>query len=352
VEARSLTTPAPCPVQRAVLARLAALDHAGVRWCLLRGATELDHLGDDVDLLVHGGDLRTLRRVMAAGEEATELQAWGHGSHHFFVSYVEEAGAWLKLDVVTELAFGPFGELPSRTAAALLGRTVRQGVLARPAPADAFWALLGHVVLDRGRIRPERGRELAALAGAARGEASPVGAVIARACPPGWDTERIIDAAASGRHDELLALGPALRARWPGGGRVRAAARAWLRRGVRRIDRQRPRRPGPIVALVAGAPHDRLMLGAALVAAWPERAQVVADNRRVAAALLRRRGQLVVLDAPAGGLTAARADVRVRLSYWRDPDELRRAALLGAWRRRTAQHNGLMTSNSARRSAG
>jgi hypothetical protein len=232
---------APGPVHPAIAAALAAFDEAGVRWCLLRGAHELDRLGGDVDLLVHPDDLRAVRRVLVSERGFAAPRAWGRGSHRFFVD------GPLKLDVVTELAFGRYQELRTGAAGAVLARTVRSGRLALPAPADAFWAALLHALVDRGRVRPERAAELQALARAASGEASP----LIPACPAGWDADRIVDAAVAGRFDELLALTGAIRAGWPGAGRLVTGARVVRSRALRALDRRLPQTSGAITSYSA-----------------------------------------------------------------------------------------------------
>ena len=216
----------------AVAKALPALDAAGVRWCLLRGADQLHRPDGDVDVLVDRRAHRDLPALLAnAGFSPT--RAWGYGPHRFFV---DRAG--LKLDVVSELAFGRHQELPTRSADAVLMRRVRDHALWLPAPADAFWALLLHVLLDRGWVRPRRARELVTLAPRARGAASPLADVVAAACPAGWDPPRMVDTAAAGSFDELLALVPALRAGWPGSRRVAIAARVAMRAAARRASGQ------------------------------------------------------------------------------------------------------------------
>jgi hypothetical protein len=200
-----------------------------VRWCLLRGESGA---GGDVDLLVHRADLSALRTLL--GELGLEeLRAWGRWPHHFFVA------AELKLDVVTDLAFGPHATLRTDAAEAVLARRVA----GRPAPPDAFWALLLHTLLDRGAVRASHARDLEALGPCARDAASPLRPYVEAACPPGWHAAMVADAAASGRFEELLALAPELRARWPSTPPVAGAARAWLRGGLRLASRRLPPRP-------------------------------------------------------------------------------------------------------------
>jgi hypothetical protein len=210
-------------------ATLAALKTSTVRWCLLRGGTETS---GDIDLLVHRVDLAVVRALLESRGLA-ELRAWGRWPHHFFVAPA------LKLDVVTELAFGPHATLRTDAAKAVLARRVG----ARPAPPDEFWALLLHVLLDREAVRASDARALEALAPSARGGASPLRPYVEAACPAGWDAAGVADAAAAGRFQELLGLAPELLARWPGASPVAGAARAWIRGGLRLASRRLPPRP-------------------------------------------------------------------------------------------------------------
>jgi hypothetical protein len=228
----------PLIVHPSIAAPLGALDAAGVRWCLLRGAGQLRRVDGDVDLLVHRRDVPILRRVLTSGGRFAELPAWGRRPHRFFAAHIASPDAWLKLDVVTELAFGRYHELRTRAAEDVLARRIHDGVLARPAPADAFWALLLHALLDRGAVRLERAQELIALAGPARGVDAPLAELADRACPPGWSAGRMLDAAAAGRFGELVALAPAIRAGWPDAPFVVTAGRSSLRRVLRRVASQ------------------------------------------------------------------------------------------------------------------
>src|SRR3954469_2400058 len=148
----------------AVEATLTELGTSAVRWCLLRHGPDPRRLDGDVDLLVHPRDLRVARELLTRRSGFAGVRAWGGWPHRFFVADVPGERNPLKLDVVSELAFGPLGELPTRAAIPVLPRRVRDGAVAWPAPADAFWALLMHVLLDGSNVSPVRARELAALA--------------------------------------------------------------------------------------------------------------------------------------------------------------------------------------------
>lgn len=226
-------------VHPSIDAPLRALDHAGVRWCLLRGEDELHVAPDEVDLLVARADLPALQAALTDAGGFARMPAWGRGPHRFYLTHDADRDAWIKLDVVVALAFGRHHELRTATADAVLERRRRVGTLALPAPADAFWALALHALLDRpGSMRPDHARRLAELAPLARGHDSPLAGVVARACPPGWTPAQIVDAAAARRWDELRALGPWLAEQWPGSGRARRTARVAVSRVQRRLGRR------------------------------------------------------------------------------------------------------------------
>src|SRR5215217_3176802 len=84
-----------------------AIDQANIRYCVLRGYEELEEIedGGDVDLLVQADQLDLFREALA-GLEFVLLPVWGHAPHLFFVAYDQSADRWLKLDIVTAIAFG------------------------------------------------------------------------------------------------------------------------------------------------------------------------------------------------------------------------------------------------------
>ncbi len=348
-------TDRPTPDAAAPLAlatTLEAFDAAGVRWCLLRGGTELRWPEGDVDLLVDRRDAERVRRLLTRGGAYMEQTAWGRRPHRFFLTYLEDEDRWFKLDVVTELCFGARHELRTHAAGAVLLRSVRDGTVLRPAPPDAFWALLLHVLLDGSSLDAARADELTGNAADARTRPGPLAAVVDAACPRGWDPARVVDAVVAGRFDELRALAPALRAGWPGAGLGAGAMRRTVRGALRRVDRRRPGQPGVALAVIGGSPRERAGLANALAGSWPERTAMMDGHRRIAVAARRARGGLVVLDVPEGGAAAARADVRVRLDPSRDADDVRRMAVSAAWRRRVDQSTERIAAKSSPRSTG
>jgi thymidylate kinase len=160
------------PLTRRVFA---GLDDAGVSWALLRGSS-----GDgDVDLLVDATDLGTVAAVMAA-HDLMPLQAYGRGTHTFFLGLDTATGSWVEFDIVTDLSFGRRTEFRTTAARACLARRQREDGLWVLDPEDDFWALLLHCVLDKGGSAGRHLRRLQALAPATSWD-SP----LVRALPPG-----------------------------------------------------------------------------------------------------------------------------------------------------------------------
>ena len=190
----------------------AALDRAGVRWCLLRGAEDPDAQAGDVDLLVARDDAARLTGAIAPLGFA-RLPAWGYGSHRFHLGYDAATDRWLKLDVVTELAFGPWFSLPSDAAAHCLSRRRRRGSAVLLDERDTFWCLLLHRLLDKGSV----GAAAAPLARLARtpGCAESTLAHEVQRIATGFCTPALLlDAARRGAWTELEARGDALAAAW------------------------------------------------------------------------------------------------------------------------------------------
>jgi hypothetical protein len=161
-------TPAPAEqaIHPAVSRAFEALERSSVRWCLLRGESDLTSPEGDVDLLVARGDMPRLRDALAP-LGYVPLRAWGRGPHHFFVAYDEASARRVKLDVVTQLAYGRYQEVRTAAAAGCLARRRHVGGLALLSPGDAFWALLLHCMLDREAFSAAHRGRLLELAGEA-----------------------------------------------------------------------------------------------------------------------------------------------------------------------------------------
>ena len=278
-----------------------ALDRAGVRWCLLRGAEGPEMPAGDVDLLVTRDDAARLTGAIAPLGFA-RLPAWGYGSHRFHLGYDAATDRWLKLDVVTELAFGPWFSLPSETAPLCLSRRVRRGSAVVLDDGDAFWCLLLHRLLDKGSVGAAAA-PLARLARAPGCAESPLAYEIGRIAP-GSGTSLLLDAARRSAWTELEAAGPALAAAW----RRRHRLASLRRRAIGRLARSaglflRSRR-GMTVALVGPDGAGKTSSAAALARSFPLAVRTV----YMSPAMTPRRG-----PSPPG----ARLALRIGAQLWR-----------------------------------
>jgi thymidylate kinase len=189
-----------------------ALDDEGVVWCVLRGEEDLAVPEGDVDLLVEPSHLPRLRRL-AARIGFASVKAWGYGSHVFLVAYDASDDLWIKLDIVTELAFGADYALATEAAPEVLKRRSRVGGIWVLSEDDAFWTLLLHRLLDKGGVGSRDAARLPVLAKAARTD-STLARIIESLCPSGWSAGSIVSAAARGEWASLTELGPPLAAAW------------------------------------------------------------------------------------------------------------------------------------------
>ncbi|MGI8456522.1 MAG: hypothetical protein ACR2LI_00195 [Propionibacteriaceae bacterium] len=188
----------------------AALEKSG-HWLLLRGHDDLRCPTGDVDVLVGREVLAGLDGAMASCG-LHRVVAPGHGSHRFYFRRDAEAG-WIKLDVVSDLAFGALQQWRTPLARGVLRRRVRSestgsestcGVLWRPAPGDESWALLLHLVLDKGAVRDERAAAAAHAVGVAT-PTDPVGSHLDSWLGPGT-AAAVLAAVASGSPAEVTAV--------------------------------------------------------------------------------------------------------------------------------------------------
>jgi hypothetical protein len=189
-----------------------ALDDEGVVWCVLRGEADLAVPEGDVDLLVAPADLPRLRRL-AAELGFAPVPAWGYGSHAFFVTYDPSGDLWIKLDVVTELAFGPSYSLATGAEAQCLERRRRVEGLPVLSDDEAFWTLLLHRLLDKSDVGSRDAARLPLLAESARTD-STLARTVESLSPPGWSAGAIVAAASRGEWGSLAALGAPLAATW------------------------------------------------------------------------------------------------------------------------------------------
>lgn len=258
-----------------VVEALAALDEAGIRWVLLRGAQGLGEEGRDVDLLVDADDLVSLEKTLY-GLGAVALPRRMHPWHRFYVLGGMRPGRGVKLDVVTELIYCRSAPIRSGLEAVCLDRRrSRDGIYVLD-PTDMFWTVLLHCVLDKQHISERRRAELVAVVDEVsrpcQGEQ-----LFERLCPPGWSAARALESVRSEDWEALARLGQQLgqpapaaahrRREWRVGRPARGAraaagsiypalwrANRWSREGWRRLSERGVAQMRSVRSFVADTP--------------------------------------------------------------------------------------------------
>jgi hypothetical protein len=149
-----------------------SLNQAKIQYCVLRDAERLGQADkkQEIDLLICEDQLPQLRGLLL-GLEFIQLPDWGHAPHHFFLTYQSHEGSWLKLDVVTEIAYGhPVHALRTGLAAECLAKRQLLDLVYIPSPDYEFVTLLLHCLLDKrdlapGNLAPSRLQRLSKLRG-------------------------------------------------------------------------------------------------------------------------------------------------------------------------------------------
>ncbi|MBV9422793.1 MAG: hypothetical protein JOZ98_07785 [Solirubrobacterales bacterium] len=230
-------TPESSTLPHPVLRRLfVALEHRRVRWTLLRVPSNPAAPGGDVDILVAPSDAHALRDV-AADHGFVALPGWDSPPDLILVSYDRPSGRWLVLDVSTAVSFRvPRAWRLAGAAHEVLNRRRPRDGMVVPSDGDAFWLLLLHCLLDKGRVPAHRQAQLRSLAGA--GHSSRLGTA---AC-----------LAAGGRLAPIELMRAAVREDWSALGKMGRRLATGIRR--RRSVRERFRAGGHGLATLARKP--------------------------------------------------------------------------------------------------
>jgi O-antigen/teichoic acid export membrane protein/thymidylate kinase len=145
------------------------LAEEGIVYCLLRGIEELRTGGTqdayEIDLLVSSDHMGRFRRLVSSLGFAP-LRSWGSSPHSFFVKRESNPRAWIKLDVVTDLRYGPLRALRAGHASDYLNRRRFDDGIYTLSPADELVHLLLHGVLDKGALHARHRTRLQALTAA------------------------------------------------------------------------------------------------------------------------------------------------------------------------------------------
>ena len=194
-----------------VLRRLfGALERRGLQWTLLRIPSNPAAPTGDVDVLVAPADADALREV-AVELGFVALPGWESAPDLILVCYDRPSDHWVLLDVSTDLSFRlrSSWRLPGAAEEVLRRRRLQDG-MAVPADDDAFWLLLLHCLLDKGRVTSHHRAQLRRLAAA--GPESRLGPAVCAAAGVGFTPAGFEDAARSGEWEALTELGARLAA--------------------------------------------------------------------------------------------------------------------------------------------
>ena len=148
-----------------LLAVFKNLEQENIQYCLMRDAERLEEFakGGEVDLLVKPSQLTQLRSLLAR-LGFVSLPSWGHAPHHTFIAYSQASDTWLKLDFISDIAYGsPIPTLRTDLADVCLATRRQDGLTFILAPECELITMLLHCVLDKRQFAPKRAQRLQAL---------------------------------------------------------------------------------------------------------------------------------------------------------------------------------------------
>ncbi|HZD56989.1 MAG TPA: hypothetical protein VE136_09720 [Anaerolineales bacterium] len=153
-------------MDRLLLSVFDALEQNNIAYCLLRDFDRIDQMADsggEIDLLVDGDQWKSVYQHLTQ-MGFVPMRAVGHAPHHFFIAYDQRGQCWIKLDVVTEIAYGQRNHaLRTDLANPCLNNRTRYKSIFIPSPEDEFITLLLHCVLDKEEFAPSRRQRLLEL---------------------------------------------------------------------------------------------------------------------------------------------------------------------------------------------
>lgn len=251
-----------------------AMDAASIPWALLRSDDQLGWPDGDVDLLVPQ-EVEPMVADCLCSCGFWRARMGGRGSHRFY--FAHEPRGWLMLDVVSQVSFGPWLEFPThpRMAGDLLTRRHRKGQMWVLCGSDAFWHLLLHCLLDKGRLPDKHLGPLGRLSERANGD-SPLAVELdrrlgSRGLGSGPGSPALLAAVRAADWATVERLLPEVRRRWRSSDPLRVPARTGWGRVARRLTVGPGTKGGPgAVVGLTGNDLDRVdRLAAALRSSMP-----------------------------------------------------------------------------------
>jgi thymidylate kinase len=257
---------APHPLLRELFAEF---DRSETRWLVLRGELDLARPTGDVDLLIEESGLPRVEAILRAAG-FVPIPTAGRGSHRLHVGYDDRDGTWIKVDLVTQLGFGPYFSVLAPLAADCLTRRRMVGGVPVPDADDAFWTLLLHCILDSHAFPDRHGKRLQALSGDASAD-SQWSTVVFPKLGDRVRSASLLSWAAAGSWSTILGHARALERGWLRGQRVAARRRRIVSRLARQLEPVQAfvRRPGLTVALLGPDGSGKSALATEIARTFP-----------------------------------------------------------------------------------
>lgn len=249
-----------------------ALEQNNVSYCFLRDFDQIDQMADsggEVDLLIDRDQLEWVRGYLAQ-IGFLHMRAWGHAPHHFFFAYDQSTGCWIKLDVVTEIAYGKRNHALRTDLAinCLNNRTYYRGIFI-PSPEDEFVTLLLHCVLDKEEFELSRRQRLIKLIEEVE-NIQYLSKLLERFWPPATSWSRLKTLVEDGQWETLLIERRTVVAHLSGQDKIGTFARKIRSRVLRKLNgwTNMLRPPSPMVALLAPDGAGKTTLTASIQSAF------------------------------------------------------------------------------------
>jgi hypothetical protein len=213
----------------------------------------------------------------------------------FFVGYDAPSDRWIHLDVVSELAFGPYFTVKTAAAAQCLRRRERAEGAWTLHPDDGFWTLLLHNLLDKQALQAKHRDRLQSLADGARTD-NPLARELDAFAAPEARAARLLDCARAGDWQELEGLAAGLVSTWIDRHRLKVASASVEIRLARKVSYL----CSPLlvhgfsVSLIGVDTRDKATSVAELEASLP--VPVCRTDIRVIGWLYQNAGRIVILD--------------------------------------------------------
>jgi glycosyltransferase involved in cell wall biosynthesis/thymidylate kinase len=214
------------------------LDKEDIQYCLLRDIDQIPLMdtGGEVDILVRDEQLPRLTSILAKFGFAC-LPSWGYDPHHFFVAFEPKNGGWLKLDVISEIAYGkPIPILRTNLGVHCLRRRRKIGNYFAPSPEDELFTLLFHCILDKGQFDRGKQNRLLILCQQIR-EEKYLTSLLQTYLGQEMDCQQLVDKIVAGDYPSLLSQKEGILARYIKNHRAGVLLRLIINKFLRKVNK-------------------------------------------------------------------------------------------------------------------